>query len=343
MLRLLNNKLATDDSLSRFGVQGPSKCFCCHNGMNDNINHLFCYGQIAEKVWKFFEHTLGLLWPNSDSIRTKLMRWWRIKSTNKVLELTTQCLPSVICWELWKHRCTYKYEGTKIYSGNIIHQATYHIHLILTSQFPSLKFPTKFQSICRMMENIKPKIDITPVLWSKPNYGEYKLNVDSCSKGNPGSASGGGILRNHMGHMIMAFTIYFGHSSNNLAEARAIKIGLKWCIDHCFNVLTIESDSLTVINIINKATTTIWSIKEESNDIHNMTSKGNFQFIHIFREENNTTDLLANYAELDRKNDFFTETFHLLRKIVATMKNDEEARPNFRIRLRKNTFIFDPG
>jgi len=75
MLRLLNNKLATDDSLSRFGVQGPSKCSCCHNGMNEDINHLFSYGQIAEKVWKFFEHTLGLLWPNSDSIRTKLMRW----------------------------------------------------------------------------------------------------------------------------------------------------------------------------------------------------------------------------------------------------------------------------
>lgn len=154
------------------------------------------------------------------------------------------------------------------------------------------------------MENIKPKIDITPVLWSKPNYGEYKLKVDGCSNGNPGSAGGGGILRNHMGHMIMAFTAYFGHSSNNLAEARAIKIGLKWCIDHDFNVLTIESESLTVINMINKATTTTWSIKEEINGIHNMTSKGNFQFIHIFREGNNTADLLANYAELDRKNDF---------------------------------------
>ncbi|KAH0642477.1 hypothetical protein KY290_034065 [Solanum tuberosum] len=104
-----------------------------------------------------------------------------------------------------------------------------------------------------------------------------------------------------------------------------------------------ESDSLTVINMINKATTTTWSIKEEINDIHNMTSKGNFQFIHIFREGNNTADLLANYVELDRKNDFFTKTFHLPRKIVATMKNDEEARPNFKIRLRKNIFIFDPG
>ena len=53
MLRLLNNKLATDGSLSRFGVQGPSKWFCCHNGMNEDINHLFSYGQIAEKVWNF--------------------------------------------------------------------------------------------------------------------------------------------------------------------------------------------------------------------------------------------------------------------------------------------------
>lgn len=85
MLRLLNNKLATDDSLSRFVVQGPFKCFCCHNGMNEDINHLFSYGQIAEKVWKFFEHTLELLWPNSDSIRTNLMRWWSINIPTKCL------------------------------------------------------------------------------------------------------------------------------------------------------------------------------------------------------------------------------------------------------------------
>ncbi|XP_015072708.1 uncharacterized protein LOC107016903 [Solanum pennellii] len=166
------------------------------------------------------------------------------------------------------------------------------------------------------MGNIKPKFNITPVLWSKPNYREYKLNVDGCFKGNPGSAGGG---------------VYFGHSSNNLSKARVIKIGLKWCIDHGFNVLTIESDFLTVINMINKAATTTWSIKEETNAIHNMISNGNFQFIHILREGNNTTDLLANFVELDRKNDFFTEIIHLPRKILVTVKNDEEARPNFKI------------
>ncbi|KAH0724880.1 hypothetical protein KY284_000745 [Solanum tuberosum] len=107
-----------------------------------------------------------------------------------------------------------------------------------------------------MMDNIKPKLDITPVMWSKPNHRKYKLNVDGCSKDNPGSAGGGGILRNHIGHMIMAFTAYFGHSSNNLAEARAIKMGLKWCIDHGFNVLIIEYDSLIVINMINEVATT---------------------------------------------------------------------------------------
>ena len=176
------------------------------------------------------------------------MRWWLIKSPKKVLELITQCHPSVVCWELLKYGCTYKYEGTKASSSSIIHQASYLVHLILTYQFPYLKFPTNFQNICRMMGSIKPKLNITPITWSKPNDGEYKLNVDGCSKGNPKSAGGGGILESHMGHMIRAFTTYFGHSSSNLAESRAIKIGSRWCIDHGFNVLTIESDSLTMIN-----------------------------------------------------------------------------------------------
>ncbi|KAH0711931.1 hypothetical protein KY289_007890 [Solanum tuberosum] len=208
MLRILNNKLATDDSLTRFGMHGPSKCYCCHDGRNEDSNHLFSYSQVARKVWNFFENALGLICDNTDSIHIKLMRWWLTKSPNKVHELIFQCLPSVIFWEIWKYRCTYKYEGTRPSSSSIMHKTTYLIQLVLTSQFPSLQTHSNFRNICLMMDNIKPKLDIIPVWWSRPNLGDFKLNVDGCSKGNPGSVGGGGILRNHLGHMIMAFTTY---------------------------------------------------------------------------------------------------------------------------------------
>lgn len=87
MPKLLNGKLATDDFLTRFGVHGPSKCYCCYNAKEGDVNHLFSQDEVVGIVWKYFQDTCGLSMPNSDNIRTKLMRWWLFKSPNKVHEL----------------------------------------------------------------------------------------------------------------------------------------------------------------------------------------------------------------------------------------------------------------
>lgn len=138
-----------------------------------------------------------------------------------------QYLPTVICWKIWKYRCTYKYEGIRRSSNSVIHQITYSMQLLLSSKFPSLNFFSSFPNICHLVDSIQPQLDITPVRWNKPDFGEFKLNVDGCFKGNSGNAGGGGILRDHLGHMIMAFTVYLGCTTNNSAEVQAIKIRLK--------------------------------------------------------------------------------------------------------------------
>lgn len=75
MLSLLNGKLAADDYLTRFGVHGPSKYYCCFSGKVEDLNHLFSQRQIAGKVWKYFQDACGLSMPSVDNIRVKLMRW----------------------------------------------------------------------------------------------------------------------------------------------------------------------------------------------------------------------------------------------------------------------------
>lgn len=194
-----------------------------------------------------------------------------------------------------------------------------------------------------MVDKIKPQLNIILVRWNKLAIEDLKLNIDGCSKGNPGNAGGGGILRYHLGHMIMEFTIYLGCCSNSYAEAQAIKTGLRWCLDHGFNMVTIESDSFLMIQIIKGNITTSWHIKDEISEIQAMNLVGHFQFDHTFREGNIPAELLSNLVVLDRKNIFFTEAIGLPRQIISPMKNDEIGRPNFRIRLRKSTFIFDPG
>ncbi|XP_070001998.1 uncharacterized protein [Nicotiana sylvestris] len=64
--------------------------------------------------------------------------------------------------------------------------------------------------------------------WIKPPLLFVKLNSDGSCK--DGICGGGGIVRNSMGTLIMAYSIPLGAGTNNWAEAKAMLFGLKWCI-----------------------------------------------------------------------------------------------------------------
>jgi len=54
-----------------------------------------------------------------------------------------------------------------------------------------------------------------------------ELNVDGCSKGNPRSAGGSGVIRDHRRIVIKGFFYYYGMCSNNIAEATTLLQGIK--------------------------------------------------------------------------------------------------------------------
>ncbi|MQL86108.1 hypothetical protein Taro_018652, partial [Colocasia esculenta] len=59
------------------------------------------------------------------------------------------------------------------------------------------------------------------VKWLRPPAG-LKLNTDGCSRGNPGSSAGAGVIRNSSGDFVLAYSNFDGLSSSLLAEFRAI-------------------------------------------------------------------------------------------------------------------------
>ncbi|KAM3379576.1 hypothetical protein P3S68_011990 [Capsicum galapagoense] len=166
--------------------------------------------------------------------------------------------------------------------------------------------------------------------------------MDRCSKGNPSSAGGGGLLGNYLGKLIMTFTAYFGSCSNNLAKIKAIIIGMKWCLDNGYCKITVESDSLPIIQMITEKLKSSWQLKNELRQISTMKSEGPFQFMHTLREGNTTTDLV-NLADSTKRNTFFNEATNLPTQIISTLKNDIKGSPKFRIRVKKGSFIFDLG
>lgn len=80
--------------------------------------------------------------------------------------------------------------------------------------------------------------------------------MDSCSKGNPELAGGGGIIRSHNDNLLKAFFGFYGQCTNNIAEAKAILQGLHMFKTMGLTNVMIESDSLIVVNMINKRSQT---------------------------------------------------------------------------------------
>lgn len=60
---------------------------------------------------------------------------------------------------------------------------------------------------------------------------------------------GGGILRPFEG-MVFAFCRYYGHVTNTIAELRALIDGLKLCISMNILSISIESDSMVLIDVL---------------------------------------------------------------------------------------------
>lgn len=90
------------------------------------------------------------------------------------------------------------------------------------------------------------------IKWHPPVSNLFKLNTDRCSRGKPGSASGGGVLRDSNGNLVLGFPVYFGHLTSVQAEARALLFAIKLCLQYGFLNLHLELDSLLLVQILNK-------------------------------------------------------------------------------------------
>lgn len=82
--------------------------------------------------------------------------------------------------------------------------------------------------------------------------GFHKLNFDEASRGNPGLASIGVVLRNYKGDFQPIFSQSIGEATNNETKFTALEKGL-WILIHLgTGAIVVEGDSLLEINATRK-------------------------------------------------------------------------------------------
>jgi ribonuclease HI len=132
----------------------------------------------------------------------------------------------------------------------------------------------------------------------KPVTAAYRANIDGGSRGNPGPASYGVVIRDPRGEVVAKLKKYIGRMTNNVAEYYGLIAALDYAESHGVRALRIESDSELLV----KQMRGLYKVK--SSDLrplferaHKMSqSFESFRIDHVYREQNREADALANEA-----------------------------------------------
>ena len=130
----------------------------------------------------------------------------------------------------------------------------------------------------------------------------YKLFSDGACRGNPGVGGAGAVITDASESVIWEGKEYLGHCTNNIAEYKALILGLKGALSHDLKILEVYLDSELLAKQINGS----YRVKNENlqilmKDVRKLlASFDSVEVKHVPRLHNSHADKLANMA-IDEK------------------------------------------
>jgi probable phosphoglycerate mutase len=124
----------------------------------------------------------------------------------------------------------------------------------------------------------------------------HRINIDGASRGNPGPAAYGVVIRDARGETVAKLKKYIGRFTNNVAEYYGFIAAMDYALSHGVRAIRVESDSELLV----KQMRGLYRVK--SADLQPLyeraqkMSKGfdSFSIEHVYREQNREADALAN-------------------------------------------------
>ncbi len=132
----------------------------------------------------------------------------------------------------------------------------------------------------------------------KPAPAAYRANIDGGSRGNPGPASYGVVIRDPRGELVAKLKKYIGRMTNNVAEYYGLIAAMDYAQSHGVRAIRIESDSELLV----KQMRGLYKVKSaELQPLFERAKKmsqafDSFRIDHVYREQNREADTLANEA-----------------------------------------------
>jgi hypothetical protein len=162
---------------------------------------------------------------NRGSIRDTIENWDSITYNNPILNYIWQLLPGFILWQIWKER-----NKRIFHSKESTPELTWgKIAMLIKETVRSKNWQPKdkecnqeeqctlqrwqLRLINQLVIKAPKSQNISPTTWTPPPTGFIKINFDGASKGNPGPAGYGAVIRNSKGEILILAAGYLGETT----------------------------------------------------------------------------------------------------------------------------------
>lgn len=262
--------------LYRLGFSLASKCPACDS--SDSMVHWFLHCSFARQLWSQVLSEFQLRSDMPDSLWIFLHDWWAIHCRPSAIGFF---LPGIVCWVLWKARCSLLYSSQPLSSVLVLREVR-SLAAALTTSLPGSKV-------------VRP----IAVYWHFPPPAVLKLNVDGSVLGNPGSAGAGIVLRDASGCVKAALSVSLGSCTNVEAEILAAVHGLRLVSSSpsfAGSRIILESDSKMLVDWLHLKLPWPWLYFHLLHSLSLAVSIASVDVVHTYREANSVADALAKMA-----------------------------------------------
>lgn len=163
----IRNKLPTDDRVIAFGNPTVTRCVCCVKPQAESIDHIFSNGHFVRAIWSKYTCITGMQIEHLP-LKLTLMKWWLQQSKNAVHQMLIDTTSTIICWNIWKNIYNAKYGGRPSSMTKVLYSIDSDIQLLFKTSYPHINWPSKWNALYIMVEELKHVTSITKVVWKKP-------------------------------------------------------------------------------------------------------------------------------------------------------------------------------
>ncbi|XP_026399159.1 uncharacterized protein LOC113295012 [Papaver somniferum] len=197
--------------------------------------------------------------------------------------------------ELWLTRNDFTYNNKKVSWSffqkrvfNRVHEYSVRLKGNMWNLVEDLKVLDFFRVLRRRVKVMEP----VECFWVPPEHNEIMICCDGASRGNPGRAGAGAVVRDSNSNVLRAMSVGFGIQTKYLAELFCVIVRLEWDVKFGVEDACIKTDSMRAILAYSRDINEVpWFLR--SRWVAARSRYNNVRFFHTYREVNFAADTTA--------------------------------------------------